>query len=395
MPVIALIVGVAVLSLAAADYATSPANHRGIRLGPLFFEFPHSAPVAAGKPGAPKGTTPGSGGTTPGVIPWTGNGLKHPIHGLLYLQGVPPQSLRLGLAGYVVQGPGDYGAVSWSELQANPGGPITSNNPIDRAIADVRAWNATNPQHLEVLKVRISAGIHSPAWVKSVGGACVTVKDPNFGVGGCTPRFWTAQFAAAFYQFEAELAARYDRVPEISEVIIARNMTIYNEPLLRQIADPGSVAGLLAAGYTTAADEQNQRTDLATMGRFWKHTRTGFTMNPYQTVNPLGQNEAFTEQLIAYGRQVLGPQLVLENDSLRSSFLTGTGMYAHMYAYMGSLRGPIGFQTAVLRKVGSLNATLDGARRLGASNVELPPGFQAVLSPAQLLAYGAALPIAA
>ena len=303
-----------------------------------------------------------------------GHTLKPAIRGLLYLQGKPPASIRPLLAGYDVQGRGDYGGVSWSELQATAGAPITPNNPIDQAITDVRAWNAANPTHQESLLVRIEAGIHSPAWAMNLGGPCVEVTDPNFGTTGCTPRFWTPEFATAFYQFENELAAKYDSVPEIGEVIIARDMTIYNEPLLRQIQSPASVAGLLAAGYTTALDEQNQMSDIAALGTYWKHTHVGFTFNPYQTVNPIGQDEAFTVQLMTYGRETLGSQLVLENDSLRASFLH-SGEYAAMYASMRQLGSPIGFQTAVLSKVGNLIETVQGAAAIGAINVELPPGF--------------------
>jgi hypothetical protein len=311
---------------------------------------------------------------TPSPTPPPVAGLKPAPSGLLYLQGKPPASVRPLLAGYDVQGRGDYGGVSWSELQATPGGPITPNNPIDQAITDVRAWNAANPTHQESLLVRIEAGIHSPAWAMNLGGPCVKVTDPNFGTTGCTPRFWTAQFGTAFYQFESELAAKYDSVPEIGEVIIARDMTVYNEPLLRQIQSPASVAGLLAAGYTTALDEQNQMADIAALGTYWKHTHVGFTFNPYQTVNPIGQDEAFTVQLMSYGRRILGSQLVLENDSLRASFLH-SGEYAAMYASMRQLGSPIGFQTAVLSKVGNLMETVQGAAALGANNVELPPGF--------------------
>lgn len=337
-------------------------------------------PAHASNTGAMKARRANGGrpGATPTPATATGkaaaSALKAPINGLLYLQGRPPSGVRTLLAGYDVQGRGDYGGVSWSELQATPGGPITANNPIDQAITDVRSWNTTNPAHHEELLVRIEAGIHSPAWAMNLGGPCVKVRDPNFGTQGCTPRFWTAQFGAAFYQFEAELAARYDSVPEIGEVIIARNMTIYNEPLLRQIQDPATGAGLVAAGYTTAVDEANQRSDIAALGRYWKHTLVGFTFNPYQTVNPRGQNEAFTEQLMAYGRQVLGSQLVLENDSLRVAFLHA-GDYGAMYTAMQRLGSPIAFQTAVLSKVGNLMATIQGAAALAANNVELPPGY--------------------
>ena len=339
--------------------------------GVVALQLTATHPLSAAQP------TPAAAPSAAQPTPLTRPGeLKPAIHGLLYLQGPPPASVRSMFAGYDVQGPGDYGGVSWAQLQASPGGPIIPDNPIDQAITDVQAWNASNPEHQEVLLVRIEAGIHSPAWAKNLGGPCVEVTDPQFGTTGCTPRFWTPQFGTAFYQFESELAADYDSVPEIGEVIISRNMTIYNEPLLRQTADPTSVAKLLAAGYTTAVDEQNQRSDIAALGSYWKFTRVGFTFNPYQTLGPNGQDEDFTQQLMAYGRQVLGLQLVLTNDSLRVSFLQG-GEYATMYAAMKGLGTPIGFQTAVLSNVGNLLTTLQGAASLGASYVELPPGVPA------------------
>ena len=176
-------------------------------------------------------------------------GLKPPIRGLVYLQGVPPASLRPLMGGYDIQGRGgDYGSVSWAELQPTAGGPIAPDNPIDQAIAGVRAWNAANPDAHETLLLRINAGVHSPAWAMNLGGPCVDVSDPVFNLHGCTPRFWTAQYGDAFYQFEAALAAKYDAVPEIGEVVIARDMTFYNEPMLRQITDPARSRGCWRPG---------------------------------------------------------------------------------------------------------------------------------------------------
>src|SRR2546423_2551110 len=87
MPVVAVVVGVCVLSLAAVDYATSPSNHRGIHLGPLFIPFPPNSggetashrptPGPTNRPGVP---SPSSG--IPGPIIGS-NGLKAPIMGLL------------------------------------------------------------------------------------------------------------------------------------------------------------------------------------------------------------------------------------------------------------------------------------------------------------------------
>lgn len=324
-------------------------------------------------------------------------GLKPLLTGLLNRDGVPPSTYRSAEGGYVIQGTSDahgnrdFGDITWAELQPTAGGPIAVNNPIDKAIADVRAWNAANPTHPEGLKLRVQAGIHSPTWALNLGGSCFMITDPTSGTSGCCPRFWTTQFSAAYYKFEAELAAKYDNVPEIREIVMAKNMTVYDESLIRQIQSPSTVAALAAAGYTTAVDEQEQLRDIALIGTYWKHTLVGFAFNPYQTTNPTSQDEAFTQQLITAGRLALGSQLVLENDSLRQSFLIGHGTYQSMYAFMSQTGGPIGFQTATLAKVGSIQAVLIGAAAMGATSVELPTGYQTQFTPAQLMTEGIAL----
>ena len=320
--------------------------------------------------------------------------IKAQLTGLLNRTGVPPSADRPAEGGYDIQGTRDargdpdVGDVSWAELQPTAGGPITANNAIDQAIADVHAWNLANPTHLEGLKLRVEAGIHSPAWALNLGCACFTVTDPTSGTSGCCPRFWTAQFSAAYYQFEAELAAKYDAVPEIRELVMAKNTTVYNESLIRQIQSASTVAALGAAGYTTTVDEQQQISDLASLGTYWKHTEVAFAFNPYQTASPSTQDEAFTQQLITSGRSALGNQLVIENNSLRQTYLTGNGDYQTMYAFMTSTGGPIGFQTATLGKVGSIEAVVIGAKSMGAASVELPTGYPTQFTPAQLTTLG-------
>lgn len=320
--------------------------------------------------------------------------VKPLLTGLLNRGGAPPAAYRTAEGGYVIQGVRggvgnpEVGGVAWAELQLTAGGPITANNPIDQAITDVRAWNLANPTHKEGLKLRVEAGIHSPAWALNLGGQCFTVTDPSSGTSGCSPRFWTAQFSAAYYQFEAELAAKYDSVPEIREVDMAKNVTVYDESLIRQVQSPTSVAAMLAAGYSTSVDEQQQIRDIALLGTYWKHTSVGFAFNPYQTVNPISQDEAFTQQLIASGRKALGALLVLENDSIRQSYVSGNGTYQTMYAFMTQTGGPIGFQTATLAKVGSIQAVVTGAVSMGAASIELPTGYVGQFSPAQLMVLG-------
>src|SRR5438552_18995058 len=89
MPVVAIVVGVCVLSLAAVDYATSPSNHRGIHLGPLFLPLPPNSEggTASHRPPPPPGVpSPSSGLPGPVIGP---NGLKAPIMGLLDRQKAP------------------------------------------------------------------------------------------------------------------------------------------------------------------------------------------------------------------------------------------------------------------------------------------------------------------
>lgn len=383
----ATIAAMALNAAASPSVATTAAPHALTQHVAASAHNPVHKP-APGKPAAAAHTPAGVSGAS------HTSRLKPQLTGLLNRTGVPPAAYRPAEGGYDIQGTRDaqgkpdVGYVSWAELQPTAGGPIAANNAIDRAVTDVRAWNAANPTHPEALKLRVEAGIHSPAWALALGGACVTITDPTSGATGCCPRFWTSEFTTAYYQFEAELAAKYDSVPEIREVVMAKNTTFYNELLIRQIQSPSSVAALEAAGYTTTVDEQQQISDIASLGTYWKHTRVGFAFNPYQTASPNTQDEAFTQQLITSGRHALGTQLVLENNSIRQSYTTGNGTYQTMYAFMSQTGGPMGFQTATISKVGSIQAVLTAAVAMGAGSVELPSGYQAQFTPAQLMAAG-------
>jgi hypothetical protein len=266
---------------------------------------------------------------------------------------------------------------TWADLQPRPGAALPANNKIDQTIAKVAAINQRVPSAHLVFKLRIDAGIHAPAWVKSLGGPPVTVRDPTDGVAGTIGRFWTPAYGQAYAALEQELAARYDSVPSLEEVTIDRCTTVYDEPFIRDIKDPSTVSALRAAGYSAARDAQCQRDEINAQ-LVWHHTRSGLALNPYDMIPAAGSPTVdvnFTVSIMDYCRRALGQGCVLENFSLRYPPLNGS--YSTLYDQMHRLGGPIAFQTATPRKVGNLPATIQLAAQLGGVAVELPQGYNA------------------
>jgi hypothetical protein len=225
------------------------------------------------------------------------------------------------------------------------------------------------------VKLRVEAGIHAPAWLKAETGPEITVGDPSSNIQGTVGRYWTPTYGQAYDHLQAMLAARYDSAPQLRQVEITRCSTVFAETFIRNVRNQTETQQLLAAGLTQTIDEQCIRDEIQAH-QVWKLTRSGLAVNPYQAVQPGGHtrpDEAVTYQMMLYCRQVLGPRCVLENNSLRSPPLSG---YATMYQQMSQLGGPIGFQTAALKRAGNMSATLNLAAQLGAGSVELPTGYQ-------------------
>jgi hypothetical protein len=372
MPVLAAMVGVAVLGFAVVDYLQSPATHKGVTFGPIFLPIQFGASPSAKRP-AGEPTPSGNPAVSPPPVIGP-DGLKSPLAGLLDRSHMPSSAFYSVMGGYVVN-------VSWAALQPSPG--VLNTAPIDQAIALVRQANS-NGAHMG-LKLRVFAGTGAPNWAKNLGGPPFIARDRSSGATGTVGRFWTPEFGQAYQNLEAQLAARYDGVPELREVVIARCMTIYDEPMIRQISDPSTVAAMLAAGYTPAADEacQQQQIQAHTV---WQHTRSDLAFNPYQYILPTGKtgtSEAFTEQMMDYCRATLGQRCILENNSLRSTSLGPS--YTQMYAAIKTRGANIVFQTATLARIGNLYTTLTQAIGYGAASVELPSGYQNATNAAALM----------
>lgn len=327
------------------------------------------APVALlllGLVALPVASTPGraAAATTPSATT-----VKPPVRGLLDRQRYPRSSVLPAIHAFVVN-------VPWSALQPTSNGPIVRPNAIDTALAKAKAAGMT-------VKLRVSGGIDAPAWVKSLGGAPVTMYYTSNNlksagaVAGTVPRFWTKPVMDAYAGLQAKLAAIYDSVPQVGEVTVSGCSTIYNETYLRNAMDPRNVHNLLGAGFTRTADEACHEAQLRAH-LVWKATRSGVAFNAYQSIDASGRvrpDLAYTLSQMTECRTVLGARCVLENFSLSSSRLSDP-TYQAIYRQMQTLGAPFAFQTASAARIGDYRSVLDYAVRVGAENVELPYGYQ-------------------
>ncbi|MGD1033914.1 MAG: hypothetical protein ABR977_05740 [Candidatus Dormibacteria bacterium] len=307
--------------------------------------------------------------------------VKPELSGLIDRTGAPPQSLAPYMGGWVVN-------VDWSQLQPASGTAIATDNPIDQALALIHSTPAYSAMHL---RIRIFAGIDSPSWVDAMSGGSVYVYNATAGQGGQVPRFWTTPVEQAYAHLQVLLAAEYDANPVIEDVTTSGCMTVFAEPLIREVTDPTSVANLLAAGYTEAADQTCQEDALAAQG-VWTHTHSSIALNPYQTIAPNGStgiDESFTQSLMAYCHSTLGNRCTLGNNSIRTASL-GT-QYNQMYSSMKGTGPTLYFQTAQAALVGDLQSTVCWAIAEGANDVELPTGFNTMLTTTQMKADDQAL----
>jgi hypothetical protein len=321
----------------------------------------------------------GAGGPAPSVsspIP-----VKPVLAGLVDRNVLPPQAYWGSVDNFVIQ-------ADWASLQPQAGGPLAVNNPIDQDIAKVRGLERAHPNVHFSLKLRVFGGVDAPDWAKSLGGPPVPVKDPMSGATGTVGRFWTSAYGQAYDTLEQDLAARYDQVPELLQVEMGRCTMFTDEPLIRDAQDPSTVRALEAAGYTTAADLTCQEQQIAAH-QVWQQTRSGMAFNPYDVFqgDQVQADDAISLQLMRYCRAALGARCVIENNSLRAP-ISGLGpQYGPMYQDMYQTGGPRCFQTAIAAKVGSLQQTLNQAISWGASAVELPGGYEQMMTPQGLSSY--------
>ena len=117
---------------------------------------------------------------------------------------------------------------TWNQLQPTPASELGDDNVIDRALADVRAYNARNPAKPLAVKLRVWGGFEAPDWAKQLGGAPIATE--HNGEQHILGQFWSEPYRQAWSRLQVLLAARYDALPLIREVAITSCMSFTAEP---------------------------------------------------------------------------------------------------------------------------------------------------------------------
>ena len=274
-------------------------------------------------------------------------------------------------------------SVNWSAIQKNQGGALTTG-AIDDAIR--RAENAGN-----LVKLKVYAGREAPNWAKNLDGAPYCLYDPpNTRTCYSMPRFWTANFRAAYDDLLSKLAARYENNETVTTLQVARCTTMNAEPFLRQAGTSANRRALLNAGFTVEKDEACLRQQLESHATLFPRTRSDLAIHPYHRIksaSAFASDQDFTRSIMNYCRNVLGTRCVLGHTSLGKRYDAGSPE-AQMYRDIEALGAPIWMQTATMQKLGGkcadlIDALIEGDRRK-ASNVELPIAYDDKCTPDKL-----------
>ncbi len=267
--------------------------------------------------------------------------------------------------------------ITWADLQPLQGGPIDTSVIGDLVTAG------------DSFRARIFIGPDAPTWLKDIVGTVptFTAQDESIPAKDVL-RYWDPLALPYYEDFMTKLAAEYDGV--IPLIFEAFCMSVYAEPCLKQVNNATNRTEWLAAGYTNALDLAAFHGALDIMASVWHETRVGIAYNGYQLLSSSGAlttSMAQTQSLMERHRELFGERAVLQNNSIRDSYISNPPA---IYAVMQELGAPISFQTATAGRVGDLPAVLQWAVDMGAHAVELPV-FSGIITQTELDTYDALL----
>ena len=279
--------------------------------------------------------------------------------------------------------------VTWAQMQAAEGGPLTTS-AIDSAISQVNSYNAANGTDLG-LKLRVWGGFTAPDWAKNIDGAPITVSgqstvDPRVFTDQTIGRFWTADYIDAWTSFQNALGTRYDSNPVIRGISQTAGAAASDEPFVplktaAALSTGGTVnqvAELQAGGYNDVAEMLTLRASIADYSQ-WSTTPLDFTMNSFYVFNS-GQELNDATFALAILQQAHNSTRLVQagNHALRNPLYSADlVVYAQLAAdaALNPAVAPNSFQTAspivFFPTYADWQAAVDNGVGLDAGNIEL------------------------
>lgn len=274
--------------------------------------------------------------------------------------------------------------VRWVDIEPTRDSMVAA--PIESVLV------AAEKGRLEGVRLRVMLGSSSPEWAKQIDDGPVTYQHIHGGVRLLTiPDLWSPTWQTEAAELFAWIASRYDADPRLRLVFATGGMTLYGEPFQR--AFEGSAlnrANLPAAGYSKSSDAALQKAQLDWMRPFVL-TPVGLAYTPWQHLNSdgtAGSSIAFMADVMDYHVALFGERTVLQNNSIRSSFIGSVPPYYAEFLRRLAAPGSTQYQTAAAARIGDAPATMEWAiEHLRADGVELPNGYPNLITTAQLANY--------
>lgn len=324
--------------------------------------------------------------------------LKPQMAGLIarsfdYVDTVNPDIKVMGIVNGIVL------KTAWRDIQPDNGISIKHPNEIDQAIDFARRMNMQNPGLNLKIKLRVHCGVFSPEWLKKKVGSFDIAPSNDYQSDNPAdtrvPCFWKDSYQAAFESLQMQLAALYDTVPEIAEVVNGGTGVVFAESFMRRAGTKGkskqNTINYLSAGYTVQQDEASIKKSISAM-RAWKQTRVSMAFNPFaaiHTANDIIDDAPKAIAIMDYFIKTLGPQAVMGNNGLRDKdaesaerWQPGGDMYTisnAMKNYHVKNGNGVYYQTAAGGKLGDFSRVIELGVSLGAGSIELPGGSASFL----------------
>ncbi|MEP6844681.1 MAG: hypothetical protein ABI861_01700 [Panacibacter sp.] len=270
--------------------------------------------------------------------------------------------------------------LNWSDIQLTEDGSIERDNAADRAIKWVNAFNEKYGTDIG-LKIRLYTGMNSPQWIMNKAGS-FGIQDHAF------PKFWEDAFIKAFAEVQSKLAAIYDDVPVVREIVDGGTSTKTAENFIRPFGNSPNATmineAFRKAGYTAQADSIAIVKSFDAM-KVWKKTLVSVCFSDWKTLDKNGNVVEDVSRTIPFIKMFIdefGKQAVVGNNGLRpgtghhgNRWQEGGDMFA-IYQYFKRIHDEKGiqiyFQTAKDERIGNLQDAINDGIAYGASYIELP-----------------------